>query len=131
MFKFIDRWIDRLEGVRNCDSPPGESLEIIALNLLSAIGEERPAAVLVTSSIPDNTDVSKICEELPGMIPPGIVLECSQNPCLDSKAMRRLPDCSGVVLIEREGRSKHAALARLIECVSDHEKAIYGFVMVN
>ena len=130
MFDFVDRCIDRLEGVNRTDLTQDESLKIVASNLLSVIGNNnKTVVVLLTSSIL-NADFSDFCNKLSSKLPPDYILQWVQNPCFYPEAARQLADCTGVVLLEREGKSKHIALERLIESVNDKNKEIYGFIMV-
>lgn len=120
----IDDLLDRLEGrPRNINEE--KEYELIAANIRNYSSEVKN--LLVTGSISEDR-IAQVKERLSEQLP-DLTIVSTGNMLQKAEALKKLPECDGVVLVEQANTTVYGVLSQEIEKIVDLKKEIVGFVV--
>lgn len=97
----------------------------MAVNVKNYCGD---AKTLLVTGGGDEQLIGKLVEILQSKLPE-IKLECCGSLLRDAKALQVLPECDGVLLVEKCGDSYYTHVARAVELVKDAKKLLVGCII--
>ena len=122
-FSRLDSWLRGKEGRATANSDAG--YDLIAMNVKNYGGEMK--TLLVTG---DGNE--QLINRLVGVLQPKlpqVKLLCCGSLLQDAKAVQSLPECDGVLLVEKCGASRYSNIARTVERVKDAQKQLVGCII--
>ena len=122
---FIDQWLYRLEG-RNCSGQMEPAYDLAAANLKNYAGEAKN--LLLTGTVGEE-QMKELAQSLSRRLP-GFVLTVGKNMAEDVDTRKKLPDCDGVILVEKAEASRAGAVQQEIEMIGNVGKEIVGAVVI-
>lgn len=121
----ITRWLSRKEGRLTENSPI--NAELILENVRNYC---KDAGLVLVSGDLDPQTMEESTRGWQEKLPEVRFVFCG-NLTADPEALRRLPECDGVLLVPVCGQSRCSRLAKAIERVADAGKAVIGCVVVE
>ena len=121
----LTRWLKRKEGRLMENSPENEAL--LAANLRNYC---RNAGTVLVSGDLDGEAAEAFAGELKRLLP-DIRFECHGSLVKDPEAVRKLPECDGVLLVAICGASRYSHVENALERVTDAGKPVIGCVVVE
>lgn len=122
---FIDQWLYRLEG-RNCSGQMEPAYDLAAANLKNYAGGAKN--LLLTGTVGEE-QMKELAQSLSRRLP-GFVLTVGKNMAEDVDTRKKLPDCDGVILVEKAEASRAGAVQQEIEMIGNVGKEIVGAVVI-
>ena len=122
---FIDQWLYRLEG-RNCSGQMEPAYDLAAANLKNYAGEAKN--LLLTGTVGEE-QMKELAQSLARRLP-DCVLTVGKNMAEDVDTRKKLPDCDGVILVEKAEASRAGAVQQEIEMIGNVGKEIVGAVVI-
>ena len=122
---FIDQWLYRLEG-RNCSGQMEPAYDLAAANLKNYAGEAKN--LLLTGTVGEE-QMKELAQSLSRRLP-GFALTVGKNMAEDVDTRKKLPDCDGVILVEKAEASRAGAVQQEIEMIGNVGKEIVGAVVI-
>ena len=97
--------------------------------LLQKVAIDKP--IMITGSV-DIKILQKLCELLTESCKEekGLSFQYANNIVLSSDTMQKVSDCSGVLLVEENGKSSLDMVEQEIEVIKNLNATIIGYVMV-
>ncbi len=120
----IDAWLRKMEGRadgKNTDAEYG----LIAANVSNYAEDVKDILVIGTA---DGQKISAIADGLKSRLA-GVKVTVGGDVLRDEQALRKLPECGGVVLVEQCSRSTYSDVALEIEKARDLQKTLVGCVV--
>ena len=120
----IDAWLDQMEG-RAVNKDESHEYSLIAANICNYM-EEAKSLLVVGSAKEEN--ISRVASELTDRLSDMKVV-FGGNLLNDEEGLKKLPECDGIVLVERCGESLYSAIELEIEKAHDLQKKVVGCVV--
>ncbi|MCI8536093.1 MAG: hypothetical protein HFG68_11120 [Hungatella sp.] len=120
----IDAWLDQMEG-RAVNKDESHEYSLIAANICNYT-EEAKSLLVVGSAKEEN--ISRVASELTDRLSDMKVV-FGGNLLNDEEGLKKLPECDGIVLVERCGESLYSAIELEIEKAHDLQKKVVGCVV--
>ena len=120
----IDRWLSRLEG-RAASGMDADEYDLIAANILNYA--EGAKNLMVTGTAEESV-IAAAAEQLKARLS-GIQMVCAGSVLQSSEALRKLPECDGVILVEQCKHSAYGEIKAEVEKASDLKKPVIGCVV--
>lgn len=127
---FWTKIISRIEGNYSEKLSQKEHIEMLKVKLLlQKVATDKP--IMITGSV-DLKILGKICELLTESCKAedGLSFQYANNIVLSSSTMNEVSNCSGVLLVEENGKSSLDMVEQEIEVIKNLDAAILGYVMV-
>lgn len=121
----VDAWLRKMEGRAGSGKDASVEYGLIAANISNYAGNVKSLMVAGTA---DMKLISQVVSGLESRLA-GVKIITGGNVLRDEQALRQLPECDGVVLVEQCRRSLYSDVALEIEKAKDLEKAVVGCVV--
>lgn len=130
IFRFIDRWICRLEEGPYAKIPRNEQMKIAAVNVQAAIRrnpEEKIKRVMLAGTVASD-DVVEICERLAEEIE-DVIFSPYRQIVFHAAALKKVEYYEGILFIEKKGESYEKLIKMEKELAVDRGVKILGVVV--
>ena len=130
LFRFVDRWIDRLEEGPCARIPRKEQIKIAAVNVQNAIhknSEENIKRVMLAGSVAGN-DVMEICEQLTEEIRE-VTFSPYRQIVFHAAALEKLEYYEGILFIEKKEESYERLIRQERELALDRNVKVLGIIV--
>ena len=127
---FLAKIIAKIEGNYSDKLSQKDHIEMLKVKLLlQKVASDKP--IMITGSV-DAKILQKICELLTESCKEekDLSFQYSNNIVLSSDTMQKLSECSGVLLVEENGKSSLDMVEQEIEVIKNLNTAIVGYVMI-
>lgn len=121
---FITRWLRNLEGRSTIDTD--NSIALIGVNIHNACSDAKK--ILITGSVEKDT-IREISEKLASLLS-GVSFVACGSVLADADALRTLPDCDGVVLVESCKTSNYSTIIKELTCIEDFNRCV-GCIVIE
>lgn len=124
------KMIARIEGNYSDKLSQKDHIEMLKVKLLlQKVAIDKP--IMITGSV-DIKILQKLCELLTESCKEekGLSFQYANNIVLSSDTMQKVSDCSGVLLVEENGKSSLDMVEQEIEVIKNLNATIIGYVMV-
>lgn len=130
VFRFVDRWIRKLEEGPYAKIPRKEQIKIAAVNVQAAIhrsSEEKIKRVMLAGSV-SGDDVMEICEQLAEEIE-DVTFSPYRQVVFHAAALKKLEYYEGVLFIEKKGESYERLIRQEKKLAADRNIKVLGAVV--
>jgi len=130
VFRFVDRWIRKLEEGPYAKIPRKEQIKIAAVNVQAAIHrnpEEKIKRVMLAGSV-SGDDVIEICEQLAEEIE-DVTFSPYRQVVFHAAALKKLEYYEGVLFIEKKGESYERLIRQEKKLAADRNIKVLGAVV--
>ena len=130
VFRFVDRWIRKLEEGPYAKIPRKEQIKIAAVNVQAAIhrsSKEKLRRVMLAGTI-GGDDVLEICEQLAEEIE-DITFSPYRQIVYHAAALKKLEDYEGVLFIEKLGESYEKLIRQERKLAIDRSIKVLGVIV--
>ena len=130
VFRFVDRWIRKLEEGPYAKIPRKEQIKIAAVNVQAAIHrnpEEKITRVMLAGTAAGD-DVIEICEELAGEIE-DVIISPYRQIVFHAAALKKLEYYEGILFIEKKGESYEKLIRQEKELADHRDVKVLGMVI--
>ena len=127
---FLAKIIAKIEGNYSDKLSQKDHIEMLKVKLLlQKVASDKP--IMITGSV-DAKILQKICELLTESCKEekDLSFQYANNIVLSSDTMQKLSECSGVLLVEENGKSSLDMVEQEIEVIKNLNAAIVGYVMI-
>jgi len=127
---FLTKIIAKIEGNYSDKLSQKDHIEMLKVKLLlQKVASDKP--IMITGSV-DAKILQKICELLTESCKEekDLSFQYANNIVLSSDTMQKLAECSGVLLVEENGKSSLDMVEQEIEVIKNLNAAIVGYVMI-
>lgn len=125
-FAFVDRWLDKMEGISEKEMEDGQTLDVIAANALNyAEGANR---ILLVGTI-DKASMDTLQNGLSDRFPT-LSLAVGGNPCKDAQAIKEAASCDAVIVVEKRNASLFSSIEQELSLIKSLNKKILGCVVL-
>ncbi len=121
----VDAWLRKMEGRAGSGTDASVEYGLIAANISNYAGDVRSLMVAGTA---DAKMISQVVSGLESRLA-GVKITAGGNVLRDEQALRQLPECDGVVLVEQCSHSLYTDVALEIEKAKDLNKTVVGCVV--
>lgn len=125
-FSFIDKWLDRMEGVSERTMEAGQTYEVIAANALNYTEDVKN--VLLVGTVEAGM-LEAVQNSLTALLP-GINLTVGGNMAKDAKAIKKAASCDAVIVIEKRNKSLFSSIEQELDLVRSLNKKILGCIVL-
>lgn len=125
-FAFVDRFINRLESGRDREMEDSQLFEVAAANAENHMGNVRE--VLLVGTV-DEALLEMVRDGL-AVNMPGVSLAIGGDLGRSAGAIRKVPGCDGVILVEKRNISGFAAIEQELDVVRSLEKPVIGCMIL-
>lgn len=126
VFSFVDRWLDRMEGVTSRELEDSQTFEVIAANALNYV--ENVKNVLLVGTV-DREALEKIQSGLSPMLS-NVALSVGGNLSKEAQAIKEAASCDAVLIVEKRNQSLFSGIEQELDLVRSLDKKIVGFVVL-
>jgi len=117
----IVRWFRKLEG--RCTNP--NQISVVTAMIANFCNDQEHVLIISHGN-------QQIQEQLVQQLKDsGIQATFCNSPLDDAAAVRAIPDCSAVVLLEQCNVSRYSQVEQTVEIIRDHNKALLGCVVLD
>ncbi len=130
VFRFVDRWIRKLEEGPYAKIPRKEQIKIAAVNVQAAIHrnpEEKIKRVMLAGSV-SGDDVIEVCEQLAEEIE-DVTFSPYRQVVFHAAALKKLEYYEGVLFIEKKGESYERLIRQERELAVDRSIKVLGVIV--
>lgn len=127
---FWTKIISKIEGNYNGNLSQKDHIEMLKVKLLlQKVSIDKP--IMITGSVDANI-LKTICELLTESCKDekGLSFQYANNIVISSDTMMKVSDCSGVLLVEENGKSSLDMVEQEVEMIQNLDTTIIGYVMV-
>ncbi|MCI8725606.1 MAG: chain-length determining protein [Hungatella sp.] len=124
-FGFVDRWLDKLEGV-DVTTPEDIRYEVIAANIRNYARDSK--TLLVTGTV-DKAVLDTVAGKLKELLP-GVQISCGEDMRVTAYTLEQLSRHEGVILVEKKGVSTYTGVSQEVETIKNVDKTTVGYILV-
>lgn len=125
-FAFVDRWLDKLEGVSEKELADVQTFDVIAANVLNYSDGVNRVLLIGTT---DRQELETLQNGLNGHLQ-SLSLMVGGNPCKDAEAIKAAASCDAVIVVERRNKSLFGSIEQELSLVKSLNKKIIGCVVL-
>lgn len=124
-FGFIDRWLDKLEGV-DVTTPESVRYEVIAANIRNYAKDS--TSLLVTGTV-DKALLETVAGKLKELLP-GVRIACGEDMRVTAYTLEEITKHEGVILVEKKGVSTYTGVSQELETIKNVGKTTVGYILL-
>lgn len=124
-FAFVDKWLDKMEGVADKKISDEATYEVIAANALNYV--ENASTVLLVGTT-DGEFLEDLRNELSGLLD-GVEIILGGNIIRDASAIKKVSSCDAVIMVEERKRSTFADIEQEMDLVRSLDKKVIGCIV--
>ncbi|WP_444659802.1 hypothetical protein ACRQV7_05925 [Caproiciproducens sp. R2] len=134
MARFIDKWIEKLEGNKDYNLSEEDALRIVFENIIASLKQTVNVNKLLFAGSISKDDISHVGQRLSSLFTERNE-NCPQflfagNVLADPETIDKAAQCDSIILVERKNESAITEIEKQIMAYQDMGKKILGYIMV-
>ena len=127
-FGFVDKWLDKMEGVSGREMEDSRTFEVVAANALNYMEQDRAADVILVGTV-ETEKLEQVRAGLASMLG-AAALSVGGNLGKDASAIKKAAACDAVILVEQRGGSLFGGIEQELDLVRSLGKKVIGCIVL-
>lgn len=127
-FGFIDRWLDKIEGIASREMEDEKTFDVAAANAMNYMEQDSVKDVLLVGTV-ESDKLEKIRAGLSAVLG-STALSVGGNLGKDAQAIKKAASCDAVIIVEQRGRSMFGGIEQELDLVRSLDKKVIGCIVL-